>query len=263
MLAVPGEIGVEDRVDRAGARHATFDRKVEMLDHRRSRAVGADHVPRPHGELPPVQPVAQRGGDAVGILLMPDVFGVERERGAFLGRLLEQDRLEQRLDDIHHAARACAKVVAPPVVAGSPRPHADQFGAGETGRERRVAHQLPWARVSRNILRDSEIAEDLVGTLVGDVRARAVGHPVAARHDVTAHAAIRQRKSRRRTGRAGPNDQHVCFVCHVCLRGCFRIRAGNRSVRDVRLPCGHHRHAGDPARNRFVEFLLHGEVAAR
>src|SRR5260221_13339571 len=43
----------------------------------------------------------------------------------------------------------------------------------------------------------------------------------------------------------------------------FRIRAGKSLVRDIRLPGGHHRHAGDPAGDRFVEFLLHGELAAR
>src|ERR1700685_1293631 len=36
MFAVLGEVGVEDRVDRTRTRHATLDRKVEMLDHGRS-----------------------------------------------------------------------------------------------------------------------------------------------------------------------------------------------------------------------------------
>ena len=217
MFAVPGEVGVEDRVDGARTRHATFDGKVEMIDHGRSRAVGADHVPRPDGELPSVQPIAQRGGDAVGILLMTDVLGVERERRALLGRLLEQDRLEQRLDDVHHAARTCPQIVAPAVVPGPPRPHPDQFGSGQAGGEGRVAHLLPRARVAGDVLRDSEIPEDFVRALVRDVRARAIGHPIAARHDVTAHAGIRERQGSRRAGRAGPDDEHVCFVCHcVC-----------------------------------------------
>src|SRR5260370_36544846 len=125
MLAVPGEVCVEDRVDGARTRHATFDGKVEMLNYRRSRAVGADHVAWPDGELQSVQPIAPRGGNGVGVLLMTDVFGVERERRALFGRLLEQDRLEQRLDDVHHAAGTCPQVVAPAVVAGSPGPHPD------------------------------------------------------------------------------------------------------------------------------------------
>ena len=148
---------------------------------------------------------------------MTDVLGVERERRALLGRLLEQDRLEQRLDDVHHAARTCPQIVAPAVVPGPPRPHPDQFGPGQAGGERRVAHQFPRARVSGHVLRDSEIPEDLVRALVRDVRARAIGHPIAARHDVTAHAGIRERQGSRRAGRAGPDDEHVCFVCHcVC-----------------------------------------------
>src|SRR4051794_2398263 len=43
----------------------------------------------------------------------------------------------------------------------------------------------------------------------------------------------------------------------------FRTRPEKSLVRGVRLPCGHHRHARDPARDRLVEFLLHGELAAR
>ena len=149
---------------------------------------------------------------------MTDVFGVERERRALLGRLLEQDRLEQRLDDVHHPARACPQIVTAAVIAGPPRPHPDQFGSGEAGRERRVAHQFPRARVPGDVLRDSEIPEDFVRTLVRDVRARTVGHPVAARHDVTAHAGVRERERCRRAGRSGPDDQYVCFVCHGLLR---------------------------------------------
>src|SRR5260370_27331615 len=77
---------------------------------------------------------------------MSDVFGVECERGGLLGRLLEQDGLEQRLDDVHHAARACSKVVPSAIVSSSPRPHSDKFGSGETGGESRVAPPLPPAR---------------------------------------------------------------------------------------------------------------------
>src|SRR5450631_20524 len=42
-----------------------------------------------------------------------------------------------------------------------------------------------------------------------------------------------------------------------------RICPGRLSVRGVCLPCRHHRHASNPAGDSFVEFLLHGEVAAR
>ncbi len=193
MFAVPGEVGVEDRVDSARTRHATFDGKLEMFDHGRSRAVGTDHVPHPDRELPPVQPIAKRGRDAVRILLMTDVLGVERERRALLCRLLKQNRLEQWLDDIHHAARTCPQIVAPAVVPGPPRPHPDEFVAGQAGGERRVSHQFPRAGVSGHVLRDSEVPEDLVRALVRDVSAGAIGHPIAARHDVTAHAGICER----------------------------------------------------------------------
>src|SRR3984957_15515935 len=120
-----------------------------MLDHGRSRAVGADHVPRPEGDPPSVQSIAQRGSHAVGILLMTDVLSIESERRALLGRLLKQDRLKQWLDDIYHAARTYPQVIAPAVVPGSPRPHPDELGPGQAGGERRVSHQLPRARVSR------------------------------------------------------------------------------------------------------------------
>src|SRR3954466_15846884 len=42
----------------------------------------------------------------------------------------------------------------------------------------------------------------------------------------------------------------------------FRTRQGNSLVSSVRLLRGHHRHPCDPARNRLVEFLLHGVVTA-
>ena len=197
MFAVPGEVGVEDGVDGARTRHAPFDRKLEMIDDGRSRAVGTDHVACPDGEFPSVQPIAQRGGDAVGILLMADIFGVERKRRALFGGLLKQDGFEQRLDDVHHAARTCPKVVPSSVVPGAPRPHPDEFGPGQAGGERGVTHQFPWARVPGHVFRNSEITEALVGSLVGDVRARAICHPVDARHDVASHAAIRERKGRR------------------------------------------------------------------
>ena len=51
---------------------------------------------------------------------MTDIFGVERERRALLGRLLEQDWFEQRLDDVHHPARACPQIVTAAVI---PVPH--------------------------------------------------------------------------------------------------------------------------------------------
>src|SRR3954451_13501649 len=40
-------------------------------------------------------------------------------------------------------------------------------------------------------------------------------------------------------------------------------RDESKSMISVGLSGRHHRHAGDPAWNRFVEFLLHLEVAAR
>jgi hypothetical protein len=240
---IPGEIGVEDRVDRPGARHAAFDRKSEMIDDGRSRTVCADHVFRPDGELPTIQSIAQRGRDACGILLVTDVFGVESERRTLLGRLPKQDRFEQRLDDVHHPARTCPQIVAPAVVPRTPRPHPDQFGPGETGRERRVAHQFPRARVPCDVLRDSEIPEDLVRSLVRDVRARTVGHPVAARYDVTAHAGIRECQRGRRAGRSGSDDQYVAFVGHGLLRDASEfardetINERRRSVSQRPSPC--------------------------
>jgi len=47
---------------------------------------------------------------------------------------------------------------------------------------------------------------------------------------------------------------------------CFTSAFGRfccRNRQTVRLPCGHHGHAGDPTGNRFVEFLLYGELLAR
>jgi hypothetical protein len=47
---------------------------------------------------------------------------------------------------------------------------------------------------------------------------------------------------------------------------CFTSAFGRfccRNRQTVRLPCGHHGYAGDPTGNRFVEFLLYGEVPAR
>ena len=164
---------------------------------------------------------------------MTDVFGVERERRALLGRLLEQDRFEQRLDDVHHPARACSQIVAAAIIPGPPSPHPDQFGSGEAGRERRVAHQFPRARIPCDVLRDTEIPEHLVRALVSDMRARTVGHPVAARYDVTAHVGIRKRQRGRRACRAGSDDQYVGFVCHGLLRDASAF-ARNETIKERR-----------------------------
>src|SRR5258708_12309874 len=139
------------------------------------------------------------------MLLVTDVFGVKGERGSLLGGLLEQDGLEEWLDDVQHVARVGSEVVPSAIISSSPGPHPDEFGPGETGGERRVAHQLPRARVTGYILRDPEIAEDLVGSLVGDVRAGAIGHPIPARPDVPPHPAIPQPKPRLRTPPPAPH----------------------------------------------------------
>src|SRR4030095_12620237 len=49
------------------------------------------------------------------------------------------------------------------------------------------------------------------------------------------------------------------FACSAMLP---HSRGVSRSMSAVGLPGRHHRHAGDPARNRFVEFLVHLEVTA-
>ena len=204
----------------------------------------------------------QRGRDAVRVLLVPDILRVEREGRALIGRLLEQDRLEQRLDDIHHATGARTQIIAAPIVTGPPSPHPDEFGAGQTCRESRVTHQFPGARIAGHVLRNAKVAENLVGALVRDVGSRTIGHPVAARHEMTANATVGERQSGRRAG--GPAPMMSTSVSYVIclLRDAPYSRGFCRSVSATGLLRRHHRHAGDPAW-KLVEFLLNLETAAR
>jgi hypothetical protein len=101
------------------------------------------------------------------------------------------------------------QVVADPVLAGTPGAHPGDFLAGQASGEHRVAHQVPGRAHRGGIGLDAEVAENFEGTLVGDVRPRAVGQPVPFCDDPDRHAIRGQRERSGRAGRAGADDQDV------------------------------------------------------
>jgi hypothetical protein len=134
---------------------------------------------------------------------------LKREVRAALGRVLEDDRLDQRLGNVLQAAGAALQVIALAFVARAPGAQAHQLFAGQAGGEQGVAHLLPGRGVLDGLVLDAQIAQHFHGALVGDVGPRGVGQPIGARHHVDAHALGGQGQGGRAAGGAGADDQHV------------------------------------------------------
>ena len=175
---VPGQVGVEQGVDGAGAAHVPSIGQAEFLDDRGAGAVGADQVAAADGVLVAGEPVAQGGGDAVVVLDVGQVLGVEHDLGAAGGGVLDQDRFHVGLRDVEQRAGAALQVVADAVLAGAPGAQPGDLVAGEAGGEQGVAHQVPRGGDRGGFVLDAEVAQYLEGALVGDVGAGAVGQPV-------------------------------------------------------------------------------------
>ena len=203
---VPGQVGLEQRVDGAGPAHDTLDRQAEFLGDRGPGAVGADQVPGADGVLVAVEAVAQGGGDAGVVLDVAEVFGAEHDLGAAGRGVLDQDRFHVGLRDVQQRARAALQVVAEAVLPGAPGAQPGDLFAGQAGGEHRVAHKVPRGGDGGGFGLDAEVAEDFQGALVGDVRAGAVGQPVPLGRDPDPYPVGGQ--GQRASSAGGPGSDH-------------------------------------------------------
>ena len=203
------EVGLEDDAERpahgAGALHG----QVEVGGHRAAGAVGADEVAGADLVLGAGQPVADRGGDALVVLHVADVLGVEADPGAAgLGRLHEQ-RLGDGLRGVDHGARAGQPVVRVAALVGPPRQHPAELLAGQAGAEGRVAHRLPRGRLPQQRVLQPHVAQRLHRPLVGDVRPRGVGEAAVLGDHERGDAVGREEQGRRGAGGARAHDEDV------------------------------------------------------
>src|ERR1700747_1619073 len=118
----------------------------------------------------------------------------------------------------------------------APALHAPDLLAGERGAEYVLAHQILLGSEQIGLVLDlaTEIAQDLHGALIGDVRPRRVRQPAVAIDHHVVDAVRREQCGTRRTGRSGTNDQNVgADVSHAVLpciswRSAHRARCGGR-----------------------------------
>ena len=153
-----------------------------------------------------------------------DVFGVEPDPAAARRRVPDDDRLEQRLREVAVLRRAGHRVVG--LAGGMRAPGADaaDLVAGQAGAEDRVAHQLVRRRLGPDVRLDAEVAEDLDGALVGDVRPRGVRRPPVLGDDHVVDAVGGQAQRGAAAGRAAADDQDVGLEVLVLGHGAFSRR---------------------------------------
>ena len=143
-LDVFGQVGVKQRIDRAGAAHRAFNRQAQFLDDLGAGAIRADEETAPNRVLMSGQPVPQGGCHAGCVLDMRQVLGVEGDLGAAGSGALHQYRLHIWLRDVEQRAWTALQVVPDPVRAGAPGPQPRDFYTGQACREQSVAHEVPW-----------------------------------------------------------------------------------------------------------------------
>ncbi len=136
-------------------------------------------------------------------------LGTQPHVGAVRLRGVEQQRLQQVLRGIAHAARARELVIAVPHGARAPGHHPRDLLACKARCIDLRAHQLLRHRHGDQLVLDPEIPEDLDSPLVGDVRSRRVGRSVVLRDRDGVHLEPRQQCGSGQAGRTGANDEDV------------------------------------------------------
>ena len=166
-------------------------------------------------------PVVQGHGDAVGVLGVAEVLGVEGDLRAALGGVGDQHRLHQRLRHVQHGAGAALQVVTAPVVAGAPGLQPGDLGAAEAGGEQGVPHLLPRGGLQFGGLLDAQVPQHLDGPLVDDVRPGGVRHPVPLGHHVHPHPVGGQRQRGGAAHGTGSHDNDVGVEFARCVHDSF------------------------------------------
>ena len=153
--------------------------------------------------------VPERHGHAVAVLDMGEVLGIEGDLRAPFPGVLEQDRFHQRLRNVEHRARAGLQIIPVPLVPRAPGAQPGDFLARQTGGEQGIAHVTPGNGVLGGFFFHTQVPQYLHGPLVRDVCAGSIGEPVPPRKHVDAHALGGQCQSRRGSGRAGADNEHI------------------------------------------------------
>jgi hypothetical protein len=213
-----GQVGLEDDAHRAADRARALEREVEVGGDLAAGAVATHHVLRADRVLRAGQAVPDQGGDAIGVLRVAEVLGVEPDPGPSFLRRGDHDRLRDGLRRVEHGARTLQLVVRVPDRVRAPGGDATELLAGEAGAERRVAHQLPRRGLAHEAVLDAHVAHRLHRALVGDVRAGALRQPVVFRDEHRRDAVRRQEQRRGGAGWSGPDHEDVGL--HLWLYGC-------------------------------------------
>jgi hypothetical protein len=206
---VGADVGLEGDVHGSGDVHRTLVRQPDVGRHLGARAVGTDQVLGADRVLVTREPVEDPDVDAAVVLGVREVLGRELRLRPPHRRVPGEDRLEIVLRDVDRQARRGELIVGLPRRAGSPRADPADLLPRDRGAEDRVTDQVVGCGVGQHLVLDAQVAEDLHGPLVGDVRPRRVGGPpVLGDHDVR----DAERREEERGGGpcgAGTHDEHV------------------------------------------------------
>ena len=164
-------------------------------------------------------PVPHRGRHAVLVLLEREVLGVEARFRPARGGMAEQDRLKEILRDVADLGRARQRVVslAPGMVAPGLDPA--ELLPGQALAEHGVGHELLWCGQPHGLVLKLQVAQDLHGPLVRDVRPGRVGEPAELRHQDVGDPVGAQQQSAGGARRATADDQHIGLKHRVILPG--------------------------------------------
>ena len=175
MRQVPGQIGAEPDVRRPGQVVGSFGGQPGLAEDPAAGAVGADHVPRPHGQRRLSVTLADDAGDAVLVLREADELPPEPDVSAHVPCRRQEHRFQHGLRAVRHRLRTRRAVVGGPLGAGPPRFRSGDLQARQGGHPQVVGHQVLRRGDRVEPVADPQMPEDLDGALVDDVRARRVG----------------------------------------------------------------------------------------
>jgi hypothetical protein len=204
-----GQVGVDDDVHASRDGHLTLERQADVLRDLAAAAVGAEQVFRPDLRQLVARAMAHGRGDAIVVLLERHVLGAEPHVAAAGRGRFEQNRLQQGLGQVADARRTGQLVLGAAGGMRAERAHARELLAGQTGAEHLVSHEVLRRGLRHDLALQAHVAEDLDGTLVGDVGARRVRQPPVALQEHIGDAVGAQEQRRRQPRRAGANDDDI------------------------------------------------------